>query len=405
MPGEIKVSLPRLDETKGKIMIDQFVFNIPTKILFGPGSLGTLRDEKPLGKKALVMISNGGAMKRHGQLDALCAELDAMGIEHVLYDRVRPNPTDWNVDDAVAEIKAQGCDMVVALGGGSVMDAAKAAACVTTNGGKCWDYAPSASGGKQEFTAEPLPLICVTSDAGTGSEADMWSVISNDETTEKTGYLSMYPNLSVVDSDLMMSVPAEFTAYQGMDAFFHAAESMININEHVVGEMFALKAIELIWKYLPRAVADGSDKEARNGMAVANTLAGVYMLCTSEHTMEHAMGSAHPNLVHGAGLTMISHEYFDFFAERQAAEDGMIKMAHVMGRPDAKSGRDFISALDELIEAVGCADLKMSDYDITRDELPGIVEKYREVWGGNNDADPVKLTDEDVLGMFERSYK
>ena len=340
-------------------MIDQFVYDIPTRILYGAGSLQKLHEENLPGKKALIAISQGGSMKRHGQLDALMSELDA----------------------------------------------AKAIALVATNEGSCWDYAPSVSGGQRTPEAAPLPLVCVTTSAGTGSEVDMWSVISNDETQEKTGYASMYPTLSVVDSDLMMSVPPTFTAWQGMDAFFHAAESVINVNEHVVGEMFAIKAIELIAKYLPRAVADGSDKEARNNMAIANTLAGYYMLCTSEHTMEHALGSAHPELVHGAGLIMISHEYFDFFAQARCCEGQMAKMARAMGVEGATGGADFIAALDKLIADVNCANLKMSDYGITREELPGVVKKYHEVWGGNNEADPVRLTDEDVLGMFERSYR
>lgn len=386
-------------------MADQFVYDIPTRILYGVGSLKKLHDEKLPGSKALVVISQGGSMRRHGQLDALVAELDAAGVGHVLFDQVRPNPTAGNVDDAAALAVEEGCDFVVALGGGSVMDAAKAIAIVATNEGSCWDYAPSASGGQKTPEAAPLPLVCVTTSAGTGSEVDMWSVISNDETQEKTGYASMYPTISVVDSDLMMSVPPTFTAWQGMDAFFHAAESVINANEHVVGEMFALKAIELIAEYLPRAVADGSDKEARNNMAIANTLAGYYMLCTSEHTMEHALGSAHPELVHGAGLIMISHEYFGFFAERKCCEGQMAKMARAMGVEGAAGGADFVAALDMLIADVNCAELRMSDYGITREELPGVVAKYHEVWGGNNDADPVKLTDEDVLGMLERSYK
>lgn len=352
-----------------------------------------------------MAISRGGSMKRHGQLNALVAELDAAGVAYVLYDRVRPNPTDKNVDEAAELAVREGCDFVVALGGGSVMDAAKAIALVATNEGSCWDYAPSATGGQKAPDAAPLPLVCVTTSAGTGSEVDMWSVISNDETQEKTGYPTTYPTISVVDSDLMMSVPPTFTAWQGMDAFFHAAESVINVNEHVVGEMFALKAIELIAKYLPRAVADGSDKEARNSMAIANTLAGYYMLCTSEHTMEHALGSAHPELVHGAGLIMVSHEYFNFFAERQACEGQMAKMARAMGVEGATGGADFIAALDKLIADVDCAGLKMSDYGITREELPGVVRKYHEVWGGNNDADPLKLSDEDVLGILERSYR
>ena len=152
-----------------------------------------------------------------------------------------------------------------------------------------------------------------------------------------------------VDSDLMMSVPSKFTAYQDMDAFFHASETVVNINHHPMAEMFALKTIEYVAKYLPRAVKDGNDKEARAYMALANTFAGYYMMYTSAHTMEHAMGSFHDKLVHGAGLIEIAHAYYDFFAERKASEENMIKMAIAMGVTNPTSGKDFITALDKLI--------------------------------------------------------
>ena len=153
----------------------------------------------------------------------------------------------------------------------------------------------------------------------------------------------------VVDSDLMMSVPSKFTAYQDMDAFFHASETVVNINHHPMAEMFALKTIEYVAKYLPRAVKDGNDKEARAYMALANTFAGYYMMYTSAHTMEHAMGSFHDKLVHGAGLIEIAHAYYDFFAERKASEENMIKMAIAMGVTNPTSGKYFITALDKLI--------------------------------------------------------
>lgn len=153
----------------------------------------------------------------------------------------------------------------------------------------------------------------------------------------------------VVDSDLMMSVPSKFTAYQDMDVFFHASETVVNINHHPMAEMFALKTIEYVAKYLPRAVKDGNDKEARAYMALANTFVGYYMMCTSAHTMEHAMGSFHDKLVHGAGLIEIAHAYYDFFAERKASEENMIKMAIAMGITNPTSGKDFITALDKLI--------------------------------------------------------
>ncbi|MGI6222223.1 MAG: iron-containing alcohol dehydrogenase [Prevotella sp.] len=380
---------------------------MPTKVLFGAGQLKNLHLEQMPGKKALIVTSNGQSTKRYGYLAAVEKELDQAGVAHVLFDEVRPNPTNKNVMDAAAKARKEQCDFVVALGGGSVMDCSKCIALMMVNEGDIWDYSFSAQGGKKPFQHPSVPLIAITTSAGTGSEVDMFSVISNDKTQEKTGIfdVSMFPTISVVDSDLMMSVPPKFTAYQGMDAFYHAAESVINTKEHPMGEMFALKAIELIAKNLPIAYKDGSNKEARSNMALANSLAGYYMLCTSEHTMEHVMGSSHPNLVHGAGLIMISHEYFDFFAERKAAEEPMMKMAKAMGVEHPTSGKDFIKALDQLIASVDCQDLKMSEVGITREELKTWPARIHQVLGGDITADPLTLSDEDYLGIYERSYK
>jgi alcohol dehydrogenase class IV len=309
-----------------------FQFFMPTKVLFGAGQLKNLHLERMPGRKALIATSNGSSTKKYGYLESVEKELDAAGVEHVLFDEIRPNPTNHNVMDGASKTRENDCDFVVALGGGSVMDCAK----------------------------------CIA---------------------------------------LMMSVPPKFTAYQGMDAFFHAAESVINKNEHPMGEMFALKAIELIAANLPKAYADGQDREARSNMALANSLAGYYMLCTSQHTMEHVMGSYHDSLPHGAGLIMISHAYFDFFAERKAAEEPMMKMARALGVENPTSGKDFILALDQLIAAVGCDSLKMSDYGITRDELQKWPQHIHEVLGGDITADPLPLSDEDYLAIYEQSYK
>ena len=384
-----------------------FQFFMPTKVLFGAGQLKNLHLERMPGRKALIATSNGSSTKKYGYLESVEKELDAAGVEHVLFDEIRPNPTNHNVMDGASKARENECDFVVALGGGSVMDCAKCIALMMVNDGDIWDYAFSQKGGHKDFVNPSAPLIAITTSAGTGSEVDMFSVISNDELEEKTGvfHISMFPTISVVDSDLMMSVPPKFTAYQGMDAFFHAAESVINKNEHPMGEMFALKAIELIAANLPKAYADGQDREARSNMALANSLAGYYMLCTSQHTMEHVMGSYHDSLPHGAGLIMISHAYFDFFAERKAAEEPMMKMARALGVENPTSGKDFILALDQLIAAVGCDSLKMSDYGITRDELQKWPQHIHEVLGGDITADPLPLSDEDYLAIYEQSYK
>ncbi|MCC8357635.1 MAG: iron-containing alcohol dehydrogenase [Oscillospiraceae bacterium] len=150
---------------------------------------------------------------------------------------------------------------------------------------------------------------------------------------------------------------------------------------------------------------DGSNREAREMMALANTFAGYYMLCTSAHTMEHVMGSYHSDLVHGAGLIMIAHAYYDFFAEKKAAEEPMIKMAKAMGVENPTSGKDFIKALDDLIAAIDCADLKMSDAGITEEELTLYPKRAHEVLGGDITADPLPLSDEDYLEIYRRAYR
>lgn len=385
----------------------EFTFDIPTRVLFGPGQLKNLHAETLPGAKALIATSNGTSTKKYGYLATLEAELDQAGVAYELFDQVRPNPTSDNVMDGAKLANQTGCDFVIALGGGSVMDCSKCIALMMTNEGDIWDYSLSVDGGKKDPENDAAPIVAITTSAGTGSEVDMASVITNEKTQEKTGifFPSMFPTLSVVDADLMMSVPQKFTAYQGMDAFYHASESVINKNEHPMGEMFALKAIEYIAKYLPRAYKDSSDKEARAYVALANTYAGYYMLCTSQHTMEHVMGGYHDDLIHGAGLIMISHAYFDFFAERKAAEEPMIKMARAMGVENPTSGKDFIAALDKLIAQVGCSDLRMSDAGITREELKKYPKRVHEVLGGDITADPLPLSDEDYLAIYEASYR
>ncbi len=383
-----------------------FSFYMPTKVLFGPGKLSELHSEALPGKKALIVTSNGQSVKKYGYLEKVEKELESAGVVYALFDQIRPNPTNTNVMDGAKAVKDNGCDFVIALGGGSVMDCSKCIALMAANPGDIWDYSLSAAGKKQSASNPAIPIVCITTSAGTASEVDIAAVISNDETQEKTGifFPSMFPTLSVVDSDLMMSVPPKFTAYQGMDAFFHASETVVNKNVHPMAEMFALKTIELAAKYLPAAVKNGSDKEARAYMALANTLAGYYMMCTSAHTMEHVMGSFHDKLVHGAGLIEIAHAYYDFFAERKAAEEPMKKMARAMGVENPSSGKDFIAALDKLIADVGCSGLKMSDEGITREELKKYPGKVHEVMGGDITADPLPLSDEDYLAIFEKAY-
>lgn len=385
-----------------------FMYHIPTRLYFGFGELDNLGKYRLPGKKACVVISGGGAMRRYGYLARTEKQLDQAGVQHVLYDKVFPNPTLNQVMGGIDFAKKNGCDFILGLGGGSTMDSAKAIAFGCTNPGNLWDYSSSMTGGNKERVADPLPIVCITTTAGTGSEIDPWGVITKEQTNEKSGFFSgesMYPVLSIVDPGLTFTVPQDYTAYQGMDAFFHASESVINTKNSQMGEMYALLAITLVAKYLPRAVKNGKDRQARSFVSLANTLAGYYMRCTSAHSLEHAIGGFHPKLPHGAGLIMLAHAYYAFFANRKACEGQMVKMAKAMGMPDARTGQDFIRALDSLLAQCGVSHLRMSDYGITKDELSRYPAIARKIGGGDISADPLQLSDADFLSIYQKSFR
>mgnify|MGYP002611362878 FL=1 len=251
----------------------------------------------------------------------------------------------------------------------------------------------------------------ITLTAGTGSEINNWGVISNLETHEKIGFggtPELVPVLSVVDPELMRTVPARYTAYQGFDALFHNTEVMMSKGVNLLSETLALSAIENIAKYLPRAVKDGDDLEAREHVAYGSTIAGMTMQLTSttaQHSMEHAMSAYHPSLPHGAGLIMISVEFARFFIGHHACDAQFIKMARAMGLPDADKPEDFLTALVQLQEACGVADLKMSDYGFAREEAMTLAVNARETMGGLFLANPCPLSDEECAGIFEKSYR
>ena len=387
-----------------------YQFFTPTRVLFGVGTLGQLHQQTMPGKKALLIISNGKSAIENGYLSRTEAELQKAGVEWVIFNQVEANPLKSTVMAGANVARENECDFIVALGGGSVMDASKAIATMATNLGDVWDYIGGGTGKGQPIKVDPLPIICITTTAGTGSEVDQWGVITNDKTNEKIGFGGddrLFPVLAIVDPELMLSVPPKYTAYQGFDALFHSTEVYISKFANEMSDMIALKAIENVAKYLVRAVKNGNDLEARTGMAFANTLSGhamVVSVTTAEHSLEHAMSAYHPNLPHGAGLIMISKAFYEFFIEKHACDERFIQMAQAMGMKDANKPEDFITALVNLQKECGVDQLKMSDYGITPDEFDTLATNARETMGGLFAANPCEMTHEDCVSVFEKSY-
>jgi alcohol dehydrogenase len=378
-----------------------FDYYIPTKILFGAGKLNQLAEETLPGKKALIVISSGTSMRKFGYLERLEGLLKQQDIASVVYDKVLPNPIKEHVMEGAALAKETGCDFVIGLGGGSSIDAAKAIAVMAVNPGDYWDYIGGGSGKGQPVENGALPIVAITTTAGTGTEADPWTVITNGE--EKIGFgdpSCTFPVLSVVDPELMTSVPPQLTAFQGFDAFFHAVEGYIANIATPMSDIYALESIRLVSKYLPRAVADGSDLEARENVAWANTLSGMVestSCCISEHSLEHAMSGMHPELPHGAGLLILSETYLGHFAD--ACKDRYANMAKAMG------GTDFVAELLKLQKACGVDELKMSDYGIREDELEAIAANARDTMGFLFELDPAPLSEQETISILRTSFK
>lgn len=390
-----------------KMSYDQF---IPTRIMFGAGQLNNLHKQAMPGKKALIIISNGKSTRTNGYLVRTEQELSLAGVETAVFDGVMPNPTVENSHAGADAARAFGADFLVALGGGSVMDCSKAIALLATNDGDLWDYVPIGSGKGQPIQNKPHPIIAITTTAGTGSETDGCGVITKEDTNEKAFIMdaALFPALAIVDPELMLSVPPKYTAFQGFDALFHSVEGFIAASANLASDMNAREAIRNIAQYLPRAVNDGNNLEARTRVAFANTLSGAVMtltLLTSEHGIEHALSAYHPSLPHGAGLIMISKAYFSYFIKNHGCDDRFIELARLMGMTDATKPEDFITALVNLQEACGVADLKMSDYGITPEEFETLMRNTREVMGIMFTADRIQMSDEDIIKILADSYK
>ena len=386
-------------------------FNVPTNFVFGQGVIQKLHKQKLPGKKAMIVISSGKSTRANGYLDTVQDQLTQAGVEFAVFDKILANPVIANVMDGAAFGRENGCDFVIGLGGGSSIDAAKAIAMMIPNEGNYWDYIYGGTGGGQRMKNKPLPIVAIPTTAGTGTELDAWTIITNEETNEKMsgGNKNTFPVLAVVDPNFMLSVPPKFTAYQGFDALFHSTESYINKTNNLMRDMIALKAIECVGRNLATACADGQNVEAREQVAFGSSLGGLVMsvdnLC-SEHSMEHPLSAYHPEIAHGAGLIMISRAYYTHMVENcPALKDRFIDMAKAMGKEDATEAMDFVTALVDLQKACGVDELKMSDFGITPDEFPKFAANARSTMGILFKMDRIELTDEDLVKIYTESYK
>lgn len=387
-----------------------FVYNYPCKVLFGPGMLKELHKESLPGKKAFVVIYEGQTPENSPTVKTVKDELEAAGAEVVLFDKISSNPEEPLIMEGSKLYHENGCDFIVGVGGGAILDAATLISAIAgQKDGRLWDYVQGGTGGKRRLESPPVPYIEITTTAGTGSEVDPFGVVSNPDTGEKIGFTGAYPTIAVVDPELMVTVPPLVTAYTGFDALYHSLEGLFNVNRTEYSEMIGRRAVYNVGHYLARAVNDGSDIEARTKVAFANTMSGYSMCmcgCLGIHVMANAMSGFHHNLPHGLAIAMISIAYYEYLIHKEACPDEMfVDIARLLGKEDATVPEDMITALRDLYKATGIDRIKMSDYGVVPDDFLPMVKDARAAAPHQFHRDPVYATEEELVEIYRASYR
>lgn len=290
-----------------------FQFSLPQNIIVGRGSSNRLHEAAgKIGGTHGLLIS-GPVLKRMGVADKITDSLKKAGIPVDEFTDVEANPSVDTVEKAVERYKKCGADFIIALGGGSPMDVAKAVAIVALYGGSITDYE-----GAHKVPGPVIPMIAIPTTAGTGSEVTAFTVITDHSRNYKLTVFSyrILPDYAILDADLVMTSPAGVAAACGMDAFIHAEEAYVSKAASPFSDAMAEKAMELIGKYIRRFVADRTDAEAAEGMLTGSLFAGIafsFARLGNVHAMSHPV-SAYYNVPHGVANAVLLPVVMDYNA-------------------------------------------------------------------------------------------
>jgi alcohol dehydrogenase class IV len=346
---------------------------IPTDVHFGFGTSRTLAGlVRSLGGRKVFVVTDPG-VRSSGIVDSVTGVLEQQGIDFDIYDRVTADSGSRLICEAVDELKSSGADVVVGIGGGSALDTAKAVGALATNPGSPLSYV-----GLHRIRNRPLPVVAIPTTAGTGSEVSLWSVFTDDERKLKVaiGGVLMYPAVALCDPELTMALPAGLTASTGMDALAHAVECYTNKACQPISGALALKAIELIGTHLRRAALQGSDREARYGMLLASTLAGMAMNPTRlglAHALAMPLGSWDLKIPHSIAIAVTLPLVMRFNASAAPERFGEAARALDPAAAHDEAGH-AASMVARLADAIGIPK-GLSEYGLREHHVRDVVEE------------------------------
>ncbi len=378
-----------------------FEFILPTHIKFGEGVSQSIADEvKTLGNKKPMVVTDKGLMDA-GVVGKITDVLEAKGIDYCVFDGIEPNPRDTTVMKGYEVAKAEGADMMIAIGGGSSIDTAKAIGVIMTNGGAVNDYE-----GLDMFENPICDLIAIPTTVGTGSEVTFWSVITDTKRHFKMslGSPKCAARIALVDPDLVATLPASIIAATGMDALSHAVEGYTAKASEPITDACGIYAIKLISENIRRAVYS-DDKEAKGNMLLGSMIAGI-CFGNSDIAGIHCMGEAIGGLydtAHGVTMALLlpyvsEYNYIADIDKYAAIAEALGEDIRDMSKRDA--ARKSVDALHKL-----CEDLcipTMKQIGAKEEDLEELAQ--RASVNVSVDSNPRKATKEDFLKIFKKAY-
>ena len=383
-------------------MIKVGEFYTPRKIIFGPGGLSQVGAEvKRLGNKVLVVLGRS-AVRKSGALDRLTHLLKEKNLEYIIYENIHSDPTVETVDNGASLAQKGSCNLIIALGGGSVLDTGKAISAMVTNEGSVADY-QEIEGKGRKFQHKPIPFIAIPTTSGTGSEATKNAVITNTKLDLKKSIRDpwLIPEVALVDPELTLSLPPHITAICGGDALTQCIEAYLGKKSQEITDALALHAIGLIDKSLVKAVKEGKNLEARKDMAMAALLSG---LCLSNSGLGTAHALSHPlgvyyKIPHGLSCAVLLPYVMEY--NLPVVTKKLAKIAQSLGEDiSLLSETEAVHrAVDKVKEILSQAGIKsnLSEWEIKKEDFPQLIKGAK---GGSLNNNPRDTSDEDLIELL-----
>lgn len=374
----------------------KFNYNLPVNLLFGRGRVNEIGLEvAKYGKKALI-VTGRTSTKKSGLLDKAKSLLEEAKVEYEVFDKVEQNPLTTTVYEGVEVIKETGCDIILGLGGGSIMDAAKSIAFSAKNPGDISEYIFGMKEGK-----EALPIVLVPTTCGTGSEGNCFSVLTNPETKDKK---SLRTNLivaktSIIDPELMITMPKGILASVGFDALAHNMEAYISKIGQPLTDMKAFYGIKLLADNLPKVYNDSGDLDAWEKVTLASTLGGMVIGVagvTAPHGMEHPASGLH-DIVHGKGLAALTPVIVE-----KSWESNPEKYRDISKLLGGTDGSDCAEAIKRFLEEINLS-VTLGNLGVTEKDIEWMAENCMKVSKPSIINHPKEFSLEEVKEIYYQS--